>query len=97
MCEWHVYAVANKSFDAASIVCLPCGIDGKRNFGGPSRDGASGKKDLISHGFISLASSIEHPFQHGDAKICIVIDLCFLFLCIETVEPAHILRDGSFP
>src|SRR5439155_22021562 len=62
-----------------------------------SRHGAGGQQDCVAERLVSATASVEHPRQHGNVQIRVVINPHFAFAFVEAMQSAHILSDRSPP
>ena len=97
ICQGYIHPVANKPANTGGVIPFPFWINGKRNVGRPTRQSAPGQQDRVTERFISAAAFVEHPGQHGNIQIRVVIDAHFTLALVEAVKSPHILGNCSPP
>ena len=90
-------AVTDEPAYARRVVPLPRWVDGQRNVGGPSRNRARWKDNRVADGFVSAAAPIEHPRQHRDVEIRVIVHPHLTLCVVEPVESADVLAYSPAP
>ena len=97
MGQRRIDAVANESPHAPGILALPCRIDGKRNVRRPAGHGTCRKLQCVAHRFIASTTAVEHPRQHRDVQVSVVVDAHLALAVMQPVQSTDVLRDRSMP
>ena len=74
-------------------------IPGRRqdDIGGPARHRAGGEEDRVADRLVTAAAPVEHPREHRDVEVRVVVDAHFALAVVQPVQPAGVLRDCAPP
>src|SRR5262245_17562529 len=95
--QWNIHSITNEPANARGVIPLPLRIDGKRNFGWPTRERARRQQDSVAERFVSPAAFVEHSGKHRYIEIGIIINAYFAFAFVKTMKPPRVLRHCSAP